>query len=64
VKTSTRGQELLDAGAFTVADFAKRSGWTHDKATSFLVRAKLRHEYANDPRLARARRVKFYFHPF
>lgn len=60
-----RGQQLLDAGAFTVGDLARKNDWTHDKAKHFLRRHNppLKHEVANDPREYRNPQVRFYFPP-
>lgn len=58
-----RGQELLDAGAFTAVDFAEKTGWARSKAKHYLINLKLKRETAYDPRLKRSREVHFYFPP-
>lgn len=64
VKRGQRGQELLDAGAFTVMDFVRKTGWTRNKARHHLgITLKLKGEIASDPRLTRSREVHFFFPP-
>lgn len=62
-KTASRGQELIDAGAFTTTEFAFKMGWTIDKATHHLKGANLKRERASDPRGKDGRNVWFYFAP-
>lgn len=65
LKLDSRGQQLIDAGAFTVGDLAKKNGWTMNKAKHFLKRQSppLKWEVANDPREYRNPQVRFYFAP-
>jgi len=58
-----RGQQLLDAGAFTTRDFADRKGWTESQAKHYLNAARLESEYAQDPRLFRRQSRRFFMPP-
>lgn len=63
VAAVNRGQELLDAGAFTAVDFAEKTGWARSKAKHYLITLRLKRERAYDTRLRGTRQVWFYFPP-
>jgi nitrous oxide reductase accessory protein NosL len=63
VTEASRGANLIALGAFTVSDFADKTGWTPSKAKSWLDRRQYRFEIAHDPRGYKGRAVRFYFPP-
>jgi hypothetical protein len=60
---SNRSTELRKMGAFTVAEFAAKTGFTYNKAKGMLQRAKLKFEVAHDTDAYHGTQCRFYFPP-
>lgn len=63
VKKYWRGAELIAMGAFTTQDFAGKTGWTYNKCKNYLRHLGLKSEVAQDRRIYRNPRLRFWFPP-